>query len=325
MSALVLVLAVLATALVGLALCTLGRKARRDASERRSQVRRARLRAAIEAGEQAPLTAALVGRRSSQEDAIAALRAMGRRPSGQQVPPELLVQLRSRRVARRGRAIVLLGLLGASGAAGEVARCLFDSDPDVRLAAANALEGFAEPACARHLVDAFEAGMLQGSRVVERISHGWAVLSLVEVRERLAPAARALLWRACGLTGARFTVPLLRETLAQGEDEERICAARALGEIGATEAGLDLVEALDDPIWEVRAQAATALGRVGDATAVEPLVEATSDSAWWVRANAATALAGMGTRGALALEKVRSGGDRYAAERAAEALEGIVA
>ena len=327
MSASLLLLTTLLVALLGLVLSVLGRKARRDASERRSRERRTALRVAAEAeaGGRAVVAAALAGGRGAEEDAIAVLREIGKGSGTEEAPAALVGRLRSRRVARRGRAVVLLGLLGAGAAGEEVARLLADPDPDVRLAAADALERFAAPGCALRLVEAFEAGTLQGHRVVERIAHPWAVGALIEARGRLSPDSRALLWRACGMAAFRPSVGLLEEALADGEDEERISAARALGGLGATAAHGRLVAALADPVWQVRAQAAAALGRGGDSRAIAPLTEAMSDRAWWVRANAAGALAALGEEGRAALERVRAGPDRYAAERAAEALEGIAA
>jgi hypothetical protein len=51
------------------------------------------------------------------------------------------------------------------------------------------------------------------------------------------------------------------------------------------------------------------------------LEHALSDANWWVRTNAAAALAETGALGVAALTRVAAGADRFAAERAYEALD----
>jgi HEAT repeat protein len=217
-----------------------------------------------------------------------------------------------------------LGLLEAREAAGEIAELLSDRDPDVRLAAASALEALGEGRLAYLLIDALERGLLSPIQVIERIAHPWAVEAILAGIADLSPSARAAVWRAAGLAGVRAAVPALCTALRAGTDEERISAARALGELAAVRAEEELIGALDDySSWEVRAQAATALGQLGEAASV-PILEATmTDPAWWVRANAANALARLDSEGAAALARVRRGPDAYAADLANEALQGI--
>lgn len=304
----------------------LARKANRDLAEGRSSERRERIGAGLSGGDPSPLEAALVGNRHAQEDAIVALRSD---PDavlhGLRVPGSLVRQLGSRSAPARGRAVVLIGLLGAEEHCGAVAIVLADDDPDVRLAAATALEQIGGGDSARALIDALETGLLTPGRVIERIAHPWALEVLIADRDRFGAGARTALWRAAGLACFAEAVPILRGVAREGGDEERISAVRALGEIRAADASPDLLAALEDPVWQVRAQAATALGRLGDPAAVADLEHAMADRSWWVRTNAAIALGQLGGEGSVALERVAAGRDPYAAERAREALQGVAA
>ncbi len=73
----------------------------------------------------------------------------------------------------------------------------------------------------------------------------------------------------------------------------------------------------------MRAQAARALGamRADDRATVARLAAGLSDPAWWVRANCAEALVAAGPDGRAALEAALASDDRFARERAREALE----
>jgi HEAT repeat protein len=317
-------LSAMGAVLFALVLCVLGRKAVRDSVERRCADRRAGLARALACGDGVALRAAAAGSRRVQEDAIGVLREPRAAPlPAGVVPGSLTGQLKSRRAARRGRAVVLLGLLEAREAAGEMAELLSDRDADVRLAAASALEALGEARSAYLLIDALAGGLLSSKQVIERIAHPWAVEAILAGVGDLDPHARAAVWRAAGLAGVRAAAPGLCAALRAGTDEERISAARALGELAAARAQTELTEALGDSRWEVRAQAATALGRLGEAASVPILEAAMADRTWWVRANAANALARLESKGTDALARVRRGPDAYAAELADEALQGI--
>jgi HEAT repeat protein len=108
--------------------------------------------------------------------------------------------------------------------------------------------------------------------------------------------------------------------LDSSQTEERVAAARALGPSGSKASVAVLIKALGDPAWEVRAQAAKSLGRHPDERAVPVLEERLSDEAWWVRSNAADSLAEIGAGGVSALKRALSHSDRFARDRAQEAL-----
>jgi HEAT repeat protein len=110
------------------------------------------------------------------------------------------------------------------------------------------------------------------------------------------------------------------ELLRKGSLEERISAARALGSVGGRRSRGELEKALLDEAWPLRAQAARALGAIGIRRSVPALETVLDDPAWWVRANAASALRELGAPGRAALERALDHPDRYARDRAREAL-----
>ncbi len=110
---------------------------------------------------------------------------------------------------------------------------------------------------------------------------------------------------------------------AQSDDMEvRIGACAAAAHLPG-QVSLDLlIDALDDPAWQVRARAAKALGRLREPAAVEPLAEALKDRAFWVRQDAAMALRHLGEAGLDRLDHVaENSDDRYAAESAGQELQ----
>ena len=326
-----------ANALLVLALATLVavRKVRRDAREHTSSAHQVDLRAALLAGGrnvdrifrsavrrsavQADLTRILpsVIRADEHWGAKAGLGAARR--TG--LEADLKRRLRSRRPATRGRAALLIGLLGLRDGADLIRPLLADRDPDVRLVAAGALARVGTAQAATALIDALGGDMVS-ERLIERLGGAWAVPSILArlSAEPEGSGVRSSLARALGFakdpSGEAGLLPLL----ASGDDEERICAARSLGTCGSSDCHSALLAALGDPRWEVRAQAATSLAAL-DVTRAVPLLEANlGHQAWWVRANSASALAELGAPGLAALERAAAGQDSYAAERAVEVL-----
>jgi hypothetical protein len=77
---------------------------------------------------------------------------------------------------------------------------------------------------------------------------------------------------------------------------------------------------LGDPSWVVRSHAAKAAGASRQASLAPQLAALLEDRSWWVRQNATLALAELGVAAVPALlEKLRSS-DRFARNKAAEAL-----
>jgi HEAT repeat protein len=133
---------------------------------------------------------------------------------------------------------------------------------------------------------------------------------------------RALI-EALGLAGCRDARRSIERRLREGDAEQRISAARALGRLRADDCVTTLMGALQDEAWQVRAQAAWALGRTRSDLAILALPARLTDPSWWVRRHAAYALREFGMKGRRELEGIaRESSDPYARDMAREVLEG---
>ena len=238
----------------------------------------------------------------------------------------LTEQLGARNGPARGRAVLILSHLRLPEGTTRLEPMLDDDDPDVRLVAVAGLPLAEDPEAVPALVRALSKRRLAPERVIERLGQPWAVESLLgqlraldETGERRA-APRVGVARALGHAGDQRAEPALIELLRKGSLEERISAARALGAVGGRRARPELERALTDEAWPLRAQAAKALGSIGVKRAVPALEAVLDDPAWWVRANAAASLRALGQPGHQALERALDHPDRYARDRAREAL-----
>jgi HEAT repeat protein len=221
----------------------------------------------------------------------------------------------------RGRAAHLIGVLGLADTARELEPLLGDRDPDVRLAAAGAIAELDTREGARALIRALGAGAIEPDRLLEQLTRPSAIPELVHAFSMPeCVAIRGLIAEALGLSRSLEGVSALASLVRVGGEEERLRACRALGRIGRPEVVPLLVEALADDAWRVRSQAARGLTRLAGSSCVPELERALSDGAWWVRANAAEALRFAGPAGLAALQRATTSDDRFAAERAREAL-----
>jgi len=126
---------------------------------------------------------------------------------------------------------------------------------------------------------------------------------------------------ALGLARHHAARRAVERRLREGDVEQRIAAARALGRMEATDCATSLVGALQDQAWAVRAQAAHALGHMRAEIALLALPTRLTDPAWWVRHHAAHALREFGTEGRRELERIAAHSpDRYARDMAREVL-----
>ncbi len=327
------------------------RKHRRDRHEAEFAARRARLRALALVGDidaltrefralrrdpdaQIDLAVALADVASWQD--LEAVHALHEAAAEAGLDRLLMRKLRSRDPVHRGQAGLLVSRLRLPEAPRHVARLVRDRDGDVRLVAVAALAEIGDDAAARVLIETLGARVLAPERVIERLGARWAVPTILEVlrsggagpdlvgaeeSDRMAwRPIQAHLARALGLAGEPRAAPVLCELLRTGGCEERASAARALATTGTRAVAPDLVHALEDPEWQVRAQAAKALGALRAHESTGSLERCLGDRSWWVRANAAEALAWLGEPGIAALRRVVQHGDRYARDRAREAL-----
>jgi HEAT repeat protein len=319
---------------VGLTGLVSAKKLQRNVRERRSSLRRAAYRAGIASADPGPLAEATRGsarRFGPRSDLLAVLRV--ERPDADTLSDlrraahetglveRLERDCRSRNAVGRGVAGELLGRLGCAEAVELLGLLLRDDDPEVRGAAARGLGALATPEAAWCLIDALQDRLLPSDRVLEQLGRPFAVHVLIDAFHvsELAPI-RGDIADALGLARALSSLHAIASLIRFGTGRERIKACRALGRLARVEAVPLLLEALDDEAWVVRAQAAAALGRIGDARAVRALEQALADSAWWVRANAADALRACGEPGRQALLRALAATDRFARDRAREAL-----
>jgi len=228
---------------------------------------------------------------------------------------------------RRELAARRLGLL-FSTASREALRAALPEGPElVTAAAAGALARYRDAEALRWL--------LANPRGVERRPHRQRVALLRACGRRALPARATALARG---TGAAAMDRALIETLGlarhhaarhaverllrEGDVEQRVAAARALGRMEAADCATSLVGALQDQAWPVRAQAARTLGLLRSEIALLALPARLTDPAWWVRHHAAHALREFGNEGRRELKRIAAGSpDRYAREMAQEVLD----
>jgi HEAT repeat protein len=348
MQAALLLLTLTGLGCVGMVSFVIERKLRRDKREFVSRTSRERLREALEAGDQSAIrTAAACACEDSEAQVDFAVTASGTVDSLSAdeldrmhdtvarigLIDSLIEQLRHRGATDRGRAVFLLGELRVPEATAMLRPLLADPDPDVRLVAAAELGGIATQSAALALIEGLIADDLTAERIIERLGGRWAVPSMVSVLEdpelarSLAPTNgeiserwRPAVARALGVAADPRAELAQARMLDSPEVEERVAAARALGPSGSEASIAVLVAALEDEAWEVRAQAAKSLACHPDDSAVPALEGKLSDEAWWVRSNAADTLAEIGTAGIKALKRTLSHSDRFARDRAQEAL-----
>jgi HEAT repeat protein len=343
-----LLLAVTALGCIGMVAFVIERKLRRDKREFISGASRDRLREALLSGQMDVIRTAAARACDDAEGqidfAVTASGVVDSLSAGQReslhdtvarigLIDSLIAQLRHRKATDRGRAAFLLGELRPPEAAAMIKPLLADPDPDVRLVACAELGGLATQPAALALIAALMGGELPPERIIERLAGRWAVPSMVSALEdpelvrSLAPEGgevserwRPSIARALGVAADPRAELALARMLDSSRTEERVAAARALGPSGTEASVAVLIRALDDPAWEVRAQAAKSLSSHPQNSAVLPLEQRLSDEAWWVRSNAADTLAEIGADGVEALERALSHSDRFARERAEEAL-----
>lgn len=261
----------------------------------------------------------------SSPDGCDRVRATGRAAG---VPQVLRAQLRSRRAARRGLAVVLGGYPVGQLEPDDLVGFTADGNATVRLAAAASLERLASPASARALIGALVEGTLPSPRLIERLGHAWAVPSLLTaLGESTDERVRCDLLRALALTADPRALPTAIDAVASGSDEERIQAMRVLAEVSrggdpaARQAAVEAARRLvDDPQPNVRTQAIAVLRHAPAGSELDVIEHLAHDADWFVRRAAAQALAGCGEPGRLALQRIALGADRFAADRAREEL-----
>jgi HEAT repeat protein len=229
---------------------------------------------------------------------------------------------------RRELAARRLGLL-YSTASRQALRAALPEGPElVTAAAARALARYRDPAALHWL--------LTNPGALARRPHRLRVTLLRAFGRRGLPILATALERGTGEAAMDRAVietlglaphdaarHAIERWLRDGDAEQRVAAARALGRMEAADCATSLLGALQDQAWPVRAQAARALGEMRAEIALLALPARLTDPAWWVRRHAAHALREFGIEGRRELERIAAGSpDRYARDMAQEVLDG---
>jgi HEAT repeat protein len=249
----------------------------------------------------------------------------------QGIVDKVVAALSARSEWDRARAAEVLGRLRVAKAVPALIATMDDDSEEVRTVVARSLaligDVDAVPALARALLDPSRWTL---SLVAENLLFmgSKAVPPLLEFVRGGDHNVRVAAVQILGEIRDPSATPLLCEILLEDQNLNlRARAAAALGQLAGPAAVAALLEALNDPRWQVRAQAAKALGAVGDPAAAPALARAIHDREWWVRVNCAEALARLGAPGARELDALQHDGDRYVrdAARAAQELRGLSA
>jgi cellulose synthase operon protein C len=162
-------------------------------------------------------------------------------------------------------------------AVAQLGRALADSDPAVRAAAARALGASENPEAVLPLLGRLDDTVPEVRQEVvlalARLGDARAVVPLIGKVEDARPSVRAAVARALGELGDSRSVGALVLSLRDAEDDVKIGALAALGRIGDPASGPSIVAVLESrPAPPVRAQALRALGRLGTPEALNVLL-----------------------------------------------------
>ncbi|HXZ08230.1 MAG TPA: HEAT repeat domain-containing protein, partial [Paraburkholderia sp.] len=182
---------------------------------------------------------------------------------------------------------------------------LRDSVHDVRIAAATSLSTLKDPASgsvlrewADHEDPFVQAAVLRGLRELRYADAFEPALRALKHDDDSvrAEAVVVLGW----LKDARALAPLGHVVTTDANADVRRLAVGALGFAQASDSATltALLQALEDPIWQVREEAATTLGKLRATTACDALIATLDDDYWQVRLRGARALGQIGDRAA---------------------------
>lgn len=230
-----------------------------------------------------------------------------------------LQRIKSKDPKARRRAVVELAAAGQPIHADQVAAALEDAEPEVRVAAAQALGTFADDRVLSPLISALKdrkpevraAAVNSLRQLGDARAVGHLVLMLKDfnhtVRWQAAAALNALGWRPGN--NAEFVM----RSVALGQHEDAA--------VHGPEAVEMLIQALEDRTCPRRHAAAAALGKTADSRAVPPLEAALNDEDRLVRVAAIEALSQMGnSQSASALLNLLKDGDAHVRATAIDAL-----
>ncbi len=214
----------------------------------------------------------------------------------------------------------VLGLLGAESSIGALERALDDRDVDVAYAAAQALALYTSPTAYAALLYSLTKKRLPAARIAGLLEafRCPAARELIERRaESENPRVRYWVAYLLGSLADPRSAPVVEQLAGDPEEDVRANAAESLASF-PNQALLSRL--LADESWVVRSHAAKAAGAGGQAALAQQLAELLEDRSWWVRQNATIALASFGDAAIPALRAQLHSADRFARNKAAEAL-----
>lgn len=214
----------------------------------------------------------------------------------------------------------VLGLLQSESSVTALTRALGDGDLDVAHAAAQALAQYTSPRAYTALLFALTKQRVPETRIAGLLEE-FRCPAARELIERRADSeiSRVRYWVAylLGSLGDPRSAPVIEQLARDPEEDVRANAAEALASFPDP---VLLGRLLQDESWIVRSHAAKAAGASGQASLAARLAGVLEDRSWWVRQNAMIALAGFGDAGVPHLLGQLRSEDRFARNKAAEAL-----
>lgn len=237
----------------------------------------------------------------------------------------LLFHLKRGNKQRRITAATNLRYTKSPQAVAALEQALDDSDPDVRLPAANSLTQLAAPPPLPVLIEKLCIGQSERSQTLLQI---FQVLAEIRPEELLAclqsretdDFTRTLTLTALGKSGHYGAIDQIIEALTAESLDVRAAALRALADLQHPAANAAVLNALSDEAWEVRTQAANCAGRLALKDASSRLNELLDDANWWTRYRAALALYELGEAGRESLSQAAVSGREHASRIAAMVL-----
>lgn len=219
--------------------------------------------------------------------------------------------LKNGKANERWEAAVSLSSFRQSRVIRALQTALDDSDPDVRLAAAESLVELGAAPSVRVLLRKLEAGTRQRSHALKRLFRKLVPTATAELAELLRTDVPDLVkvWAldALGGSGDYSLLDTVCALCTHDSTEVRAATFRALAKLGHPAALPAVKKGLTDPDWEVRAQAAICAGSIGLREAIPALTSLLEDGNPWVQYRAAEALYALGPPGRGTLKEASRG------------------
>ncbi len=226
----------------------------------------------------------------------------------------------SRSKWHRVNATGVLGLLGCESSIEPLALTVADPDVDIAYAAAQALSLYPSATAYGALLDALTADTIPAGRVAGLLESFRCATAREMIEGKAQAKDPALRYWAAYLLGSLAdprSAPVIERLARDPNEDVRANAAEALAGFPGDEL---LSELLADESWVVRSHAAKAAGASCRMDLAAHLSELLEDQSWWVRQNAMIALAGFGAAAIPPLLAQLHSSDRFARNKAAEAL-----